>query len=104
MICSVLATVLVATFFPSCSTQARLKARAKVSEADAQKIALAKVPGGTIQESELEKEKGKLVWSFDIATAGSRDITEVLVDAVTGEIVAVEKESGAQEEKERRKK
>lgn len=102
-ICSVLATGLVASFFASCSTQAQLKARAKVTEAGAQKIALAKVPGGTIQESELEKEKGKLVWSFDIATAGTQDITEVLVDALTGEIVAMEKEAPDRREKGRTK-
>jgi hypothetical protein len=83
---------------------ARLQAQAKISKADAQKIALAKVPGGTIKEGEIEKEKGKLIWSFDIATPGTKDITEVAVDAITGEVVAVDKETPADEAREKKAK
>jgi uncharacterized membrane protein YkoI len=88
----ILAGMLIA-FASGCATsQAELQAQAKVSKADAEKTALTKAPGGTIKETELEKEHGKLVWSIEIATPGERDLTEVHVDAVTGEIVAVEKE------------
>ena len=80
--------------------QAKLMAQAKVSRADAEKTALAKVPNGTIKEGELEKEKGKLIWSFDITTPDTKDITEVTVDAITGEVVSVEKESAESEAKE----
>ena len=45
-------------------------AEAKVSKDDAEKTALAKVPNGTIKEAEIEKEHGKLIWSFDIDHAG----------------------------------
>src|SRR6266404_2113267 len=48
--------------------EAKLEAQAKVTRTDAEKIALAKVPAGTIKEGEIEKENGKLIWSFDIAT------------------------------------
>jgi len=41
-----------------------------------------------------------LIWSFDVATPNSKDITEVNVDAVTGEVVSVEKESAESEAKE----
>jgi len=41
------------------------------------------------------KGERKTVWSFDIATPHSKDITEVQVNAVTGEIVSVEKETPA---------
>ena len=85
------------------TTQTKLDANAKVSKADAEKIALTRAPGGSIKESELEKEHGRLVWSFDIATPGTSDITEVQVDAVTGEIVSVEKESPSQQEAEKAK-
>lgn len=51
-----------------------------------------------MKESELEKEHGKR--SFDIATPGTSDITEVQVDAVTGEVVSVEKETVAQQQAE----
>ncbi len=78
-------------------SQAKLMAEAKVSQADAERTALAKVPGGTIKEGGLEREKGKLIWSFDIATSGTKDITEVAVDAITGEVLAVDKETAAQE-------
>ena len=80
--------------------QAKLMAQAKVSRADAEKIALAKVSNGTIKEGELEKEKNKLVWSFDITTPDTKDITEVNVDAITGDVVSVEKESAESEAKE----
>jgi len=60
--------------------EAKLEAQAKVSRTDAEKIALAKVPDGTIKEGEIEKENGKLIgsvlirhyqliWSFDIMQA-----------------------------------
>jgi len=82
---------------------AKLAAQAKISKADAEKIALARVPGGTIKEGELEKEKGKLIWSFDIAKPGAKDITEVNVDALTGAIVAVEIETPKDQAKEKKK-
>ncbi len=72
--------------------QEKLMAQAKVSKDDAQKTALAKVPNGTIKEAELEKEHGKLQWSFDIATPDTKDITEVNVDALTGEVISMDKE------------
>jgi hypothetical protein len=80
--------------------QAKLMAEAKVSRADAEKTALAKVPNGTIKEGELEKEKGKLIWSFDITTPDTKDITEVAVDAITGDVISVEKETAENEAKE----
>ena len=81
----------------------KLAAQAKISRADAEKTALARVPGGTIKEGGIEKEKGKLIWSFDIATAGTKDITEVQVDALNGAIVAVDKETASDEAKEKKR-
>ena len=86
------------------SSQAKLEAKAKISKTEAARIALTKAPGGTVKEAELEKENGKLVWSFDIATPGSKDITEVQVDAVSGAVVSVESESPAAQAKEAREK
>lgn len=74
-------------------TQAQLQAEAKVTEAAAQKTALSKVRSGKINSSELEREHGKLVWSFDISTVNSRNITEVQVDAKTGKIAVVQTET-----------
>jgi hypothetical protein len=80
--------------------EAKLLTQAKVSKETAQAAALAKVPGGTVKEGELEKEKGKLIWSFDISTPDSKDIKEVAVDAMTGEVIAVDTESPADQAKE----
>jgi uncharacterized membrane protein YkoI len=86
--------------FADQATQAKLAAEAKISESDARTTALAKVPGGAVSSSELEKEHGKLIWSFDIATVGSKNITEVQVDAKTGKIVSTKIETPDKERKE----
>jgi len=81
--------------------QAQLRSKARITRAEAEKTALTKAPGGKVQGSELEEEAGKLVWSFDITTPDTKDITEVLVDAKTGTVVSVEKEQSEDEAKER---
>jgi uncharacterized membrane protein YkoI len=57
-----------------------------VTKEEAQRAALAKVPG-TVMEGKMEKYKGKDYWTFDIATAGTKKITEVAVDPHTGKVV-----------------
>ena len=107
MIYSVAVVATLVLSLAGCATEeqreAKLQAEAKVSRVDAERTALAKVPGGTIKEGELEKEKGKLIWSFDISTSGSTDIKEVQVDAITGQIVSIETETANSEAKERKK-
>ena len=76
------------------------KPAAKISKETAMATALAKVPGGTIKDGELEKEKGKLIWSFDISIPDSKDIKEVAVDALTGDVVSVDTETAADQAKE----
>ena len=71
----------------------------KITMAQARATALKKAPG-KVKSEELEKEHGKLIYSFDIATSKS-GITEVNVDAINGKIVAVQHESAAQEAKEK---
>jgi hypothetical protein len=78
----------------------KLAAEAKISKETAQASALAKVPGGTVKDGELEKEKGKLIWSFDITTPDSKDIKEVAVDALTGDVLSVDTETPADQAKE----
>ena len=68
-------------------SEAALRKEAKISMAAAKKTALAQVPNGHVKSSELERENGKLVYSFDIATKGKTGIDEVQVDAVTGALV-----------------
>ena len=78
-------------------SQVELMREATITQAQASATALRKVPHGVIKSSELEREHGQLIWSFDLATPSSRDITEVNVDAKTGTVVAVNKETPARE-------
>ena len=78
--------------------QAALRKEAKISMQQAEKTALAKEPG-TIKSKELEREHGKLIYSFDIRTKSG--IHEVNVDATTGDVVEDSVESKAAEAKEK---
>ena len=91
---------LVAAVSAKGSTEAELTKQAKITKAQAQEIALAKVSHGVVKSAEIEKEKGHLVWSFDIAQPGTKDITEILVDAQTGRIISRQTESPRDQAKE----
>lgn len=75
-------------------------AEAKITETDARATALKEVPGGTIKEGGLEREDGKLIYSFDIAVAGKEGIQEVAIDAITGKVLSNVHETPADEAKE----
>ena len=85
----------------SAEQQAKLASQAKITKEQAQEIALQRAPG-TVESGELEREHGKLVYSFDIRNSKGT-IDEVQVSAITGKIVRVEHETKAQEEAEKRK-
>ena len=82
------------------ANEARLASRAKVTRAQAETTALKNAPGGRVKEGELEEEHGRLVWSFDIARPGTRNLTEVQVDAITGKVVSTEIETPEHEARE----
>jgi uncharacterized membrane protein YkoI len=77
----------------------KLKAEAKVSEADAIATAEKEVPNGKIESAEIEREGGKLVYSFDVKAPHKSGVEEVQVDAVTGSVVKKEHESAKAEMK-----
>ena len=79
---------------------AELLKQARVTKHQAKKIALARVKHGTIKCAELEKENGMLTWSIDVAQSGKKDLTDVWVDATTGKIATVERETPLIEKKE----
>jgi uncharacterized membrane protein YkoI len=81
-------------------SQATLQKEAKVSEETARATALAQVPNGTVKSSELEREKGKLIYSFDITVPGKTGIEEVNVNAIDGSVVGKEHENAKTEKKE----
>jgi uncharacterized membrane protein YkoI len=65
--------------------QAALAAQATVSQADAEKAALAASPGNTIDHSRLGDDNGTVYWDVDFTNGGG-----VEVNAQTGAIITVE--------------
>ena len=83
------------------NNEAKLAKQAKITKERAQEVALKRAPG-TVESSELEREHGKLVYSFDIRNAKGT-IDEVQVSAITSKVVRVEHENKQQEAGEKRK-
>ncbi|HEV2643132.1 MAG TPA: PepSY domain-containing protein, partial [Candidatus Elarobacter sp.] len=95
---------------PKTDVPPALAKEAKISLDSARTIAMSKVPNGTIESQELEREHGKLIYSFDVKVAGKSGIDEVNVNAIDGKVIAVshegpkaEKREAAQEKKETKK-
>ena len=80
--------------------EAELTKQAKITKAQAEQIALAKVSHGAVKSAEIENEKRHLVWSLDVAKPNTKDITEILIDARTGKIVSIQIESPSDQAKE----
>ncbi len=76
---------------------AALQKEAKITEAAARATALKQVPTGTVKKFELERENGKLIYSYDITVPGKTGIEEVAVNAIDGTVVAREHETPKQE-------
>jgi uncharacterized membrane protein YkoI len=79
---------------------AKLAKQATVSLEQARQTA-SNTAAGDIESEELEKEHGKLVYSFNIRNAKGT-ISEVQVDAKSGVVVSNEEETKADEEREKR--
>lgn len=62
----------------------------KVSADRARQIAQGRVPGGSVTETDLDREHGQLVWEVEL-TQQQREY-EVTVDAVTGAVVKVDQD------------
>jgi uncharacterized membrane protein YkoI len=74
----------------------QLAALAQVSQAEAEKTALAKIGGNenvSVASAELESEHGCLIWTFDLRIAGKSGVQEVHIDAGNGNVLAVEHET-----------
>jgi hypothetical protein len=95
-----LVTALLVTPMFAAESQKQLKKEAKISMRKARSIALAKAPG-KLKSSELEREGGKLIYSFDIRNSKGT-ITEVNVNAIDGSIVAIHEETAAKEAAEKK--
>ena len=76
---------------------ADLVARATIPVEQARRTARAEIPGATLTAEELEEENGRLIYSFELTTAGSSGIDEVNVDANDGSVIDSQHESPADE-------
>ena len=81
-------------------SQAALQKEAKITEAAARATALTQVPNGTVKSSELEREHGKLIYSYDITVPGKTGIEEVNINAIDGTVVAKSHETPKSEKAE----
>lgn len=79
--------------------QARLARQARITMEQARATALERA-SGTVESGELEREHGRLVYSFDIRNERGT-ISEVQVSAINGRVVSVTEETPAQEAAER---
>lgn len=75
---------------------------AKISMRTARAKALAVVPHGTVESAELETEKGKLIYSFDIRVPKASGVEEVQISALDGRLVSHTHETAAKEKVEAR--
>lgn len=80
---------------------ANAQSHKKIGMTKARAIAVTKADGGKLKASELEKEGGKWIYSFEFSNKKGT-ITEVNVEAYTGEVISVEDEDPAKEAKEAR--
>lgn len=98
MVSAALAMLVVsASAFAAEPSQDTLRTQAKVTQAQATATALARVPGGKVESAELEREHGKLIWSFDLVQPRGKGVTEIQVDAVSGVVVSQKQETPAQQ-------
>ena len=74
------------------------EADARITAEQAKTVALRAVPG-TVNDSDLENEHGRLIYSFEITRPGERGITEVNVSAMDGSIVNVHREHANRQKK-----
>lgn len=95
------------TVRPKNATSRRaLRALARISEPAALRTAFGTIKHTdivTVVSSELEVERGCLVWSFDLSVPGIPGIHEVQVDAGDGKVLSSEREDAKQEAAERKK-
>jgi len=82
------------------SKEAALLREAKITMAEARKTALAQVPGN-VEMAKPEREKGKVLFEFEIHRADTNAEVEIHIDAVTGDVFDTkEKSKGSAKEKE----
>lgn len=65
-----------------------IQAQSLITRQGAETIALRLVPGGAIVSGNLERDKNRLVWWFDVSIPGSRNVKAIQLDAYSGAVVS----------------
>ena len=60
----------------------------RITRAQAETAALAKVPGGKVKSARLVRENGQLIWSVDVVTPLTKKVAAVQVDARSGKVLS----------------
>ncbi len=60
-----------------------------ITLADAERIALAHVPGGTVEDSERDRRRGRLVYEIDVRGPDGRG-HELVIDGIDGKVLEEE--------------
>ena len=76
------------TILASDSAQTSKELHARITQSQAEKAALAKVPGGKVKAAKLARENGQLIWSIDIVTPLTKKVAAVQVDAQSGKVLS----------------
>ena len=61
---------------------------AQITQAQAEKAALKKVPGGKVKAAKLSQQNGQPIWSIDILTPLTKKTAAIQVDARTGKVLS----------------
>jgi uncharacterized membrane protein YkoI len=64
------------------------QAQSRITRQRAETAALSLVPGGAIVGGNLERDKGRLLWWFDVSIPGSRNLKAIQIDAYSGAVVS----------------
>ena len=64
--------------------------KAKIPPDSARTVALARVPRGAVEASDLKLERGVLVYIYDISVPGRDGLEELQVSAVDAKVVSVQ--------------
>jgi len=91
-----------ATVLMAVSPAIATSAHAQISMTAARAKAISYVRGGRILDGELENEKGRWIYSFDIKAPGRSGVEEIQISAVNGSLVSKTHENPAKEQSEQR--
>jgi uncharacterized membrane protein YkoI len=65
-----------------------IQAQSLIARHRAEMKALELVPGGVIVSGNLERDKNRLLWWFDVSIPGSRNVKAIQLDAYSGAVVS----------------